>query len=669
MARQDAVEYIKKVRKNAFRDEEIRRELEKSGWPKDEIDLAFIESRIIKMPPMEVPIEPPQIPSVISKLSSQQQKPQPLPVVTQKPEMPVAVGTSIPINKPTSSPSLIQQPPSNTAFLPQLSKKPSEELPRPAGPPARSQEPPRVQPTNPPREPIRPMEPPPPLRAQMSSRENVVETLMKEGASPTGAPRIFTNTPQRKHINTKTIIGSFLALVCVASAAGGGYWYYEKIYPKQVLSTALASLKTMKTYHFDTTIEVHLKENTARVSEKITPFIPQVAGLFLNVMASQNQLPNTPTLPSADTFTARLRGDIDRNSTQDSKYDLFFTLETHDILASDIELEGRGVGGVHYFQFTKLPRIPKEMIDAGFAFPIDTESFEKKWVSFNPKTVQNSVDDYMKQLSSLDSSFQGYFQTQDAEKKDVSGDQIARIQTLFDSAKVVTWGDDANQESVKGERTYRFKGTLDKPSLESIVTELARIGGKDPSTKDLSDIHNAVDLLGNPEFNIWVSRDTQRVMKTTMVTSVRNPSGRAHGVSEVLLTTHLTNVDKPISITAPRGAYDFQQVLNSTFKYVVAGLNDAQMRGRDARRTADIKQIQLALELYKDKNSSYPISLAALEPEYIVLLPKDPQTKKSYTYKRLSYTSYTLSVRLEDPQNSNLQNDAKPGDQNFDVKP
>ena len=39
---------------------------------------------------------------------------------------------------------------------------------------------------------------------------------------------------------------------------------------------------------------------------------------------------------------------------------------------------------------------------------------------------------------------------------------------------------------------------------------------------------------------------------------------------------------------------------------VLASLNTARKKGRDARRIADLKQLQLALELYYDANQSYP---------------------------------------------------------------
>jgi len=39
---------------------------------------------------------------------------------------------------------------------------------------------------------------------------------------------------------------------------------------------------------------------------------------------------------------------------------------------------------------------------------------------------------------------------------------------------------------------------------------------------------------------------------------------------------------------------------------VMAGLNSARQKGRDAKRLADIKQVQTALELYYNDNSTFP---------------------------------------------------------------
>src|SRR3954469_19188466 len=74
---------------------------------------------------------------------------------------------------------------------------------------------------------------------------------------------------------------------------------------------------------------------------------------------------------------------------------------------------------------------------------------------------------------------------------------------------------------------------------------------------------------------------------------------------------------------------------------VLASLDSSRKKGRDARRLADVKQLQLALELYYDQNNSFPGdisnagtcgtgSCAALltGPGYISVVPKDPSNQR-----------------------------------------
>lgn len=70
---------------------------------------------------------------------------------------------------------------------------------------------------------------------------------------------------------------------------------------------------------------------------------------------------------------------------------------------------------------------------------------------------------------------------------------------------------------------------------------------------------------------------------------------------------------------------------------VLANLGSARQKGRDGKRVSDTKQIQLALELYYDNNSQYPITswanlTAALNGTYISQTPNDPTTGNSYGY-------------------------------------
>ncbi|MEK7179015.1 MAG: type II secretion system protein [Patescibacteria group bacterium] len=98
---------------------------------------------------------------------------------------------------------------------------------------------------------------------------------------------------------------------------------------------------------------------------------------------------------------------------------------------------------------------------------------------------------------------------------------------------------------------------------------------------------------------------------------------------------------------------------------VLASLNSARQKSRDAKRVADVKQLQLALELYFDDNSSvYPAALSSLAPTYVPVVAVDPNNV-AYSYSALdtnssaaSCESYHLWITLENASNPVLDNDS-----------
>ena len=92
---------------------------------------------------------------------------------------------------------------------------------------------------------------------------------------------------------------------------------------------------------------------------------------------------------------------------------------------------------------------------------------------------------------------------------------------------------------------------------------------------------------------------------------------------------------------------------------ILASLNSARKKGRDARRIADIKEIQLALELYFDAYRDYPTTLSSLAPNYIPVVPKDP-LGATYAYERCTGGGniiYHLGASLEESTNPALSSD------------
>lgn len=98
---------------------------------------------------------------------------------------------------------------------------------------------------------------------------------------------------------------------------------------------------------------------------------------------------------------------------------------------------------------------------------------------------------------------------------------------------------------------------------------------------------------------------------------------------------------------------------------VLASLNSARKKGRDARRVGDIKQIQLALELYYDANSNYPTAAQyaanLVSQGFISTVPKDPSTLLDYAYEAIgtgtTCSSYHLGTKLETTGHTALNSD------------
>ncbi len=92
---------------------------------------------------------------------------------------------------------------------------------------------------------------------------------------------------------------------------------------------------------------------------------------------------------------------------------------------------------------------------------------------------------------------------------------------------------------------------------------------------------------------------------------------------------------------------------------VLASMNTARKKARDARRQADLKSLQLALESYYDTNSAYPVQTTEVDVSsstlggltsggYITALPDDPSSSQNYRYISASGGSaYCLGANLE----------------------
>lgn len=97
---------------------------------------------------------------------------------------------------------------------------------------------------------------------------------------------------------------------------------------------------------------------------------------------------------------------------------------------------------------------------------------------------------------------------------------------------------------------------------------------------------------------------------------------------------------------------------------VLVSLNSARQKSRDARRVADVRQIQTALELFFNDNNRYPVAAAGVPSAgdgsptwstYLSTYPTYPTPSgaapcadnTAYTYTNPTASTYTIAFCLE----------------------
>ena len=112
-----------------------------------------------------------------------------------------------------------------------------------------------------------------------------------------------------------------------------------------------------------------------------------------------------------------------------------------------------------------------------------------------------------------------------------------------------------------------------------------------------------------------------------------------------------------VGIIALAGGYYYNQnssLINGEVEEAVTEeREEAVAKSRDVKRISDLKQVQLALEMYLNSNGTYPVATSYktlvakdfLNRDYLYSMPNDEE--KSFTYLSLSGETYCLGATME----------------------
>lgn len=86
--------------------------------------------------------------------------------------------------------------------------------------------------------------------------------------------------------------------------------------------------------------------------------------------------------------------------------------------------------------------------------------------------------------------------------------------------------------------------------------------------------------------------------------------------------------------------------------------NQFRANAKDSRIIADIRQMQIGLELYFDMNEKYPTELQALAPKFMSVIPRNSLDERNYDYCSDGKAYYVLGGMLANENNNAMLSSA-----------
>jgi len=220
-----------------------------------------------------------------------------------------------------------------------------------------------------------------------------------------------------------------------------------------------------------------------------------------------------------------------------------------------------------------------------------------------------------------------------------------------------------DNETVYGRDLSKYNFILDVDVFMLRISEFYResyeeIFNQDlPSEYDINPEDYKDIVLWDVTGSVWVSVKDKLIYAASIEVE-------SEGGLKTLIDLDVKSYNEPLDIEEPEDVVLISDIVPglsddiepSDGSLVLGSLVSAQAKSRDARRISDIKQLQLAQELYFDSNREYAANLTLLIGQYLPALPKDPSTGKDYLFSiSPEGKNYHLGAVLENKDSSALQ--------------
>lgn len=444
----------------------------------------------------------------------------------------------------------------------------------------------------------------------------------------------------------KTFVALAAAILVLAGGAAGSWYYYDSL-PGRVFALVNEKMSSQTNFKYKARVKIRLAESKNKVSAAPAPVQSDVNSLKTETASLFGALAGFLGGSAADSAARTFGEQVVRNNTVDSM-PMFIPSEL-----KDVELEFRASGAIDqssesqgsfsmqldasmkqeknvygvgfeirsikdliYLRLVELP-IPFLSLTTGIPFsPLDiTNNFLKKWFVIKPDILGKYGITFNKESASAE-----FKKTQERIKPVIVK---YKLTDLFETLSV------DRKSSSAGLAAYRFDLKPRPDQLGAFLKEMVEAREDRALTKSEEDSFvKMIEGLNKGSVNVYVGKDDGLVHGASFIL----PDYDYFGMTASLDFNFELSDFGIAAVEEPQGAADFSEAVKKIESAVDASMNDSRMKSRDAQRVANIKQVQLALELYFDKYGQYPPDLAKLASEFMPIVPTDPTDKSMFVY-------------------------------------
>ncbi|MDP3899854.1 MAG: hypothetical protein Q8Q23_02120 [bacterium] len=447
----------------------------------------------------------------------------------------------------------------------------------------------------------------------LAAQNEINESLGAINPMPAEKP---SESKETKPGKLKLIIILVLGIFVVSGIAYGSWWGYQKFFsadPVEVFWQALSN-----SYGYEK-VEVDGKINTTVTKGILDPTGRDSSSLDVisDLFSSDDQ--------HSLALTFLLRSDATNQEAINSEANFFITVDGNNYG----ELEVLIINSKDIYLRPKIKNIP---------LGIASLELPEQWI----KVDENSL-------------------VESGTESNITKDQF--VASLKDNNALNIEVLDTNDQTL-GEQAYVYIISLDRVGTNAAVRSLiSKV--EDEDRRDLLDkrFQEFSDEEWKPfsdlKIKVWVSPDEKQFRKFAIDQTIKTEEGN------IALDFSMTfkKLADNTTFTAPSETVSLEEYGKLIMEQMMGGsFEDAQAKSRDAKRVADIKQMQTALELCYTAGGQYPVQLVPGDfpgdfecapnttiSDYIYPLPTDPNNTTPYTYRYYSSdgADYQIVFSLE----------------------